>query len=472
MKNIVWPYVSNLDRNIYAIKNLPEEVAAVIFAKVSRSPKSFRENMAEVINDDLLGAEKASHFHQKWVLDYGHASVAELASVKLGVEKVSRLATAELELSNPYLSFIEYSQRYQMPKRGDWHNPFDLGTELHERFENTMHHIYDCFEKLVEKLTQYHLGKGLKERGARIKAFEDARYALPLATYSNLAVVGNGRALRNAVVQLLASDYAEVRQMAEEIAGEARTQLPTLIRYVAPDVGKMERRKIMRELMGDYRADPSFGRTRRTAILTSMDEDEALAAILTGFALDAGYDPVDFLNFMIHQAGNCDLVELYWKLMSTVGRHDEFPTALKRVPLHYGLVLSEACFHQLLRHRSLTVHAGRPGIRAGITIPPAIFDADLTNVLLQAVDAAENLYRWLEKQGRDERDLAVLNAHNRRIEVDTTLWGLLNLQRQRQFNKNAQWDIKALVTEMVNAAAEIYPNLIPKEERSNGQEGA
>ncbi|MDH5682312.1 MAG: FAD-dependent thymidylate synthase, partial [Spirochaetota bacterium] len=113
-------YVSNLDRDIYTVSNLPEEVIATVFAYVSRSPKSFRDNLLRVTE------EKAKEFHEKWVLNYGHASVAELATVHLGIEKVSRLFSALLERSNLYISPIEYSQRYQKPSRGDFHIPEEL----------------------------------------------------------------------------------------------------------------------------------------------------------------------------------------------------------------------------------------------------------------------------------------------------------------------------------------------------------
>ncbi|HSG30757.1 MAG TPA: hypothetical protein VLB82_04350, partial [Thermodesulfobacteriota bacterium] len=48
-------YVSNADKDIYTVSNIPEEVIAVIFAYVSRSPKSFRENIGTVILEEQHG---------------------------------------------------------------------------------------------------------------------------------------------------------------------------------------------------------------------------------------------------------------------------------------------------------------------------------------------------------------------------------------------------------------------------------
>ena len=95
-------YVSNLDRDIYTISNIPEEVVAVIFAYVSRSPKGFRENIDTVIREQEMGRDRAEKFHEKWVLNYGHASVAEHATVHIGVERVSRLFSSLLECANEF----------------------------------------------------------------------------------------------------------------------------------------------------------------------------------------------------------------------------------------------------------------------------------------------------------------------------------------------------------------------------------
>src|SRR3970040_1336856 len=81
------------DCQVYLLdpKNLSPETIAVTFAKTSRSPQSFREIAAE-LND-----EKSAEFHEKWVVGYGHASVAEHAVLHIAFENVSRLAIEAIE---------------------------------------------------------------------------------------------------------------------------------------------------------------------------------------------------------------------------------------------------------------------------------------------------------------------------------------------------------------------------------------
>src|ERR1700733_10073205 len=88
------PYVSSLTDDVFALTGLPEEVIAVLFAYYSRSRDDLRTNLARLLADQELGVleghapvkpdlalatEKARVFHEKWVVGYGHASVAEHA---------------------------------------------------------------------------------------------------------------------------------------------------------------------------------------------------------------------------------------------------------------------------------------------------------------------------------------------------------------------------------------------------------
>src|SRR5574337_702492 len=126
---ILRPYVTNVDRPIFGLKNLPEEVVAVLFAYYSRSRESLRRNLLKLIQekdldleerlqwaardqDELaLARQKAKEFHEKWVVGYGHASVAEHAMAHLAVEDVSILASKVIE-DTRLASYTEKSTRY------------------------------------------------------------------------------------------------------------------------------------------------------------------------------------------------------------------------------------------------------------------------------------------------------------------------------------------------------------------------
>lgn len=119
---ILAPYVTDVEKSIYALKNLPEVVVAVLFAYYSRNLlKLIQEKDIDlearlkqsVIKEEELqdATEKARQFHEKWVVGYDHSSVAEHAVIHLAVEDVSIIATKIIE-DMRLAAYTEKSTRY------------------------------------------------------------------------------------------------------------------------------------------------------------------------------------------------------------------------------------------------------------------------------------------------------------------------------------------------------------------------
>ncbi len=127
-------------RDIYLLspRSLSPETIAVAFAKTSRSPQSFREIAAE------LSDEKSAQFHEKWVVGYGHASVAEHAVLHIAFENVSRIAIESIE-GNRLASYTEKSTRYQKWGLDDFTIPPELnGHPLCDEYVETIQPRHDC----------------------------------------------------------------------------------------------------------------------------------------------------------------------------------------------------------------------------------------------------------------------------------------------------------------------------------------
>ena len=551
-------YVSNLDGNVYAIYNLPEEVVAVIFAYVSRSPRSFRENLLRLMEDpelDLLAglpaqpqpvsaasaeqvaaaaddedrgsalapsaaaadiagsvaiaAEKARKFHEKWVVGYGHASVAELAKAAVGIEGISRLASARLETANPWLSFIEYSQRYQMPPRGAYVVPPELEAAgdpaLLEDFHRVQDVTYDAYQQILHGLVEHldrvepaRAGETPRARRTRLErlAFEDARYALTLAVQTNLGMVGNGRALRDAIVRLLSDPYAETTRLAEAIRSEVTKVLPTLVRYAEPNPRiRAAEEGVARGVaaaLGRYRevravaSDPVVlldwtgrdGRASRDATsggdatgpraatgdvpgTTTPDEQAALDVVLSAWLTEFGSGGWPETDDVLARMTPAEKIALFARAVEALGPHDPPPDALKFVRYRVELTVSEANWHQLLRHsRRMHFAPQAPGIEHGVTVPPRVQEAGLAPVLMRAVDAAERLFLRLVRAGLPlAAHYVVTNAHRRRVQAEFDLWQLYHLITLRG-KPEAQWDIRQTVHQLARRVMMVHPNLV------------
>jgi thymidylate synthase ThyX len=481
------PFITNVKGNVYAITNLPEEFIAVLFAWVSRSSKSFKDHLRQAILEGYIPPtdrpsfgkldEKAKAFHEKWTVGYGHSSVAEHAVAHVGIEKVSRLASAELELSNEFYSITEYSQRYQRPKRGDWYNPFDtVGRELmyREAFEEFMHECYDVFEKLIDGVKD-HLHKqnvvGMmphhveaQEQGKKIGlsdlqieklAFEDARYALPLAMYTQLGMTANGRAWRDGIVKLYASDYEEVRKLADDLKTEISKVLPTLLKYADPS-GYQIRSK---QRMKNYFAAPfpSMGVSHTAQLLKFPNEAEAIDNIVA--QLYVKHQGLPFREALTRAVSlrNEGVLEIIQDLMFEIGPFDQAPDEFKHLDYQAELLISEANWHQLLRHnRKTNFTFSQPSPYHGITIPPRVKEAGLDHLL---IDLAYKSAKLFEKLDESVAPYVVLNAHRRRVLAHFDLWEAYHLINLRT-SEEAQWDIRQTFNDLYDQLMHVNPNLI------------
>ena len=141
----------DFSRRIYPLdtRELTEEQLAVVFAMTSRNPNAFDE-IAKIVNED-----KAADFHERWVLNYGHASVAEHAIIHMAVENVSRLACDTLE-DNRLASYTEKSSRYQVLDRGSYHTPLELDKHsLMEVYKQSCEYLFEAYDECINRLQDY-----------------------------------------------------------------------------------------------------------------------------------------------------------------------------------------------------------------------------------------------------------------------------------------------------------------------------
>ena len=471
-------YVSNIDRDIYTVSNIPEEVIAVIFAYVSRSPKGFRDNIMTVIQEEQHGQERASKFHEKWVLNYGHASVAEHAAVHVGIEKVSRLFSSLLELSNEYLSFTEYSQRYQKPQKGDFYIP----EELHEKktllneYIGLNNCLYDTYELINEKIFEYlknsvPVPEGMKEkphlRALEKIAFEDARYVLSLATYTNLGMTANARAIEDTLTKLISSKYTEARNRALEIKEEVRFSLPTLVKYA-------DENKYIKETNEDLDyISHSFNNTtpkkhdgNGVRLLdwsgknSSNPEEFVIIKMINGILFehsDHAYEDIERATYDKDLESNLIIIK---KAIDKLGNHDNPVNAFKLIDYEAEFIISEACWHQLLRHRKVNWIYKDPTVSNGITVPRNVEEAGSTELLFEATKKCENLYEEIMNENLPQvASYIVTNAHNRRVLGKFDLWELYHLINLRM-SEGAQWDIKNITGILADEVSKYHPNLV------------
>ncbi|MFC7443182.1 FAD-dependent thymidylate synthase [Laceyella putida] len=484
-------YVSNLDQNVYTIFNLPEEVIAVIFAYVSRSPLSFRDNLAKLLADDELAvneqsgglatsySEKAARFHEKWVVGYGHSSVAEHAVAHIGIEKISRLASAELELANSFNSFTEYSQRYQRPKRGEFYIPEELEQhpELKAKYLTLNDQAYDTYEALMQGLIHYLRqavpradGESDRAYQSRVEkiAFEDARYVLTLGTLTNLGMTGNGRALRDTLVSLLSSELAECHQLARDMEKEISKVIPTLLKYVRPNEYVLGARHKLNERFASLQPSGQAIAGPRARFTQMPEYHDALTALATHLLVSHAGLTYEAAQAKAEAQTLAELEQVAHDALADLRFFDNPLPELQHLHYHMELVISEANWHQLLRHnRRAHFSFGKPTISLGYTVPPHVAAAGLTDRYTALIQEAEALVRELSDWNPTIAAYAVTNAHHRQVTCTASLWELYHLINLRT-SAEAQWDIRDTFEQLHEQLQAAHPVLAQYAKRRMG----
>ena len=145
-----------------------------------------------------------------------------------------------------------------MPDFGADHGAAALFRESIEAFFAAYHEVA---EGMLESLkgsvaTPAEMKPESYERTLRARAFDVARYLLPLATNTSLGQIVNARTLETQVSRLLSSPYAEIRQLGEQLARRGHRS--------GMECPRRRARKLQQEIAA---LDPALGE-RAAALLT------------------------------------------------------------------------------------------------------------------------------------------------------------------------------------------------------------
>ena len=448
-------------RRIYPLssRDLTAEQIAVTFAMTSRRPEPFDEIALQV------SAERAADFNERWVVGYGHASVAEHAVIHLAVENISRLACDTLE-DNRLASYTEKSSRYQVMDADSFWVPAELATEpvLQETYLDACRGLFQAYSTLLDGVTAYlraQLPQRERERdGAyalrlRRLATDSCRAILPAATLTNAGVTANARTLEHAITKLMSSDLAEERDVGLEIRSQGREIAPTLVKYAGHNPYIAERRP-------EVTSGPLPPVTEDCITVSLVDYDrnaaEQLAAALLfrngGSYLDASRQAAAMTEperlGVIHAA------------VSQIGPHDSPPREFEMAGYTFEFTFDYGALREFRRHRLQTYLSQPLAVRNGYHIPPLIRDADLAEVFHEAVGVAEQANCDVMMFAPQVSQYLVTHSHRQRVLSRMNLrecYHLFNLRTSSQAHDSIRTPVTEAMRQAVTAQPELFRHL-------------
>ncbi len=445
------------NRQVYLLdpQQLTPEIIAVTFAKTSRSPESFRDIASE------LSTEKSAEFHEKWVVGYGHSSVAEHAVLHIAVENISRLAVECLE-SNRLASYTEKSTRYQKWDQESFYIPAEIKNEkLKKAYIDTNTLLFKTYQESLP-VVQNEIAKQNPrkeneseagwERRIRSLYVDVSRFLLPASSLANVGMTINARALEHAIRKMLSHPLDEVKKIGEEIKLVSKTNVPTLVKYadVVPYWVNTARNF---EIASNNVT--SFTDLSNWCHLVSYDvetEKRVIAGLLYRFSNS------DFLS-ILNYVNSCSTQELKTLVKQSVENIEKFdipPRELEYSYFTFDIMMDQGAFFEIKRHRMMTQTAQSLTTLLGYAVPKCISLAGFEKEYHLAMKKADETYRFIAEYQPDVASYVVPNAYNRRVLLHANLRSLDHLISLRSA-PNAHFSVRRIVHKMAEEIVKVSP---------------
>ncbi|NJC97736.1 MAG: FAD-dependent thymidylate synthase [Anaerolineae bacterium] len=403
------------ERDIYLLspRSLSPETIAVAFAKTSRSPESFRDIAAELSDD------KSAQFHEKWVVGYGHASVAEHAILHIAFENVSRLAIESIE-GNRLASYTEKSTRYQRWGPGDFTIPPELDDHpLRAEFVDTIRLLFKAYADSLDPVRTLIFERFPRrenekdeawDRRIRSKYVDVCRFLLPAAALANVGMTANARVIENTVRKMLSHELAEVREIGAKMKEVAKGETPTLVKYADAVPYLVETTKEFGEL---GTRELEIGNCEWCSLIDydRNGENKVLAAALYRFGQMPFVDALSYVESLDNEAR----VGLAESLLGRLGRYDVPLRELEYCTYTFDLVMDQGAYAEFKRHRMMTQTPQRLTTRLGYATPRLMAEAGFGSQYEAAMDAASEMYEKLYRFDPAVAQYVVPNGYNRRV---------------------------------------------------------
>jgi len=458
-------------REIYLLspRSLSPETIAVAFAKTSRSPESFRAIAAE------LSDEKSAQFHEKWVVGYGHASVAEHAVLHIAFENVSRLAIESIE-GNRLASYTEKSTRYQRWELADFTVPPELdGHPLCSEYMETLRFLFKTYADslgpvrnlIVERFPPRENEKEEAwDRRIRSRYVDVCRFILPAASLANVGMTANARVLENMIRKMLSHELLEVRQIGERVREVALGETPTLVKYAdaVPYLVETMRDFHHREHgdHGENKKENSVNSVRSVVNdswcnLIGYDKDgekKVLAAALYRFGEMSYADALTHVKSL----KKAEQIKVAEALLGRLGKYDIPLRELEYSSYTFDLLMDQGAYAEFKRHRMMTQTPQKLTTRLGYSIPRLITEAGFVSEYEEAMESATKMYEKLYEVNPGVAQYVVPNGFNRRVLAQFNLREAYAFCQLRSA-ANAHFSIRRIAQRVYEELARVHPLL-------------
>ena len=397
-----------MPQRVLTVSPMPPEKSAYALARYSRSPDSIRQSIEWVRTHD------SQKFLESFYFQYGHASIADLGHVALCFEGISELAATEVEDEQVWDGQAR-SSRYQDFSRSGFVTPpeFDAGqTGCYEKAATNLLAAYNRIhsamsEHLTEQLPRPDSMKAeVYKRNIAARAFDVARYLLFFGIPTGVGQVTSIRTLERQIRRLKASEYKELRSLADEIAeacsappscvwdenGRHEPVAPTLARHVDPDLHLQRSREDLRQWATQNLSSRQATACQEVDLSRPVDTMSDIVATLLYPVTRIPYRELYEMAASWNSAQRDEVIDLALRSRT---RRDELLRNFRGGLYVYDIVMDIGAYRDLHRHRRCQQFRQDYTTALGFDTPGAITQAGLgehySSVMLETLNAMNAL---------------------------------------------------------------------------------
>lgn len=455
-KVILEKYVTNLQSNVFALRNLPEVIKGALFSRYSRSSLGLRTLLLKdfITNDEtafqtivgekpgqslgieeqLVAIKKAQSFYDRILDGYGDDSIGELGGAHLAIENISMIAAKAVEDCRIGGSPLEKSTRYiyfDQKRNGEFlffREPILMTSAFRDLYVNACNRLFEVYGELILQLTEVmermcprepDVSKIAYTTALRAKVLDCLRGLLPASTLTNMGLFANGRFYEGWLQKFSCENLTELQDIGRKGYQELSKIIPSFVRRSEPTHRHCQsfnhfKERMQTEMRGIVRTHASALPASTGPLVKLIDFDRD-APTKVAAALLFSHSNASLQDIQAHVLSlPAEEIEriLDAGAQGRENRRHKSPRALEHASFTFEMVADFGIYRDLQRHRMLTQERQLLTCDLGYFMPEEIKGTEMEKSYRQAMDQAKEVYDRIAKELPEEAQYVVPMAYN------------------------------------------------------------
>lgn len=499
---ILQHFVTNIESNIFVLRNLPEVIKGALFSRYSRSSLGLRSLLlkefilneetafqsiaglsgGEKVADQVAAIHKAQNFYDRILDGYGDDSIGELGGAHLAIENVSMIAAKAIEDCRIGGSPLEKSTRYiyfDQKVNGEYlfyKEPVLMTSAYRDLYVETCNMLFDTYSKLIPPLTDWmeekfpkeeHTSKVAYGAALRAKVLDCLRGLLPSSALTNMGIFGNGRFFEGVIRKLNVNNLVELQDIGRDCYNELSKVIPSFVRRA--DLNHKNQKDFSRfyeamheEIRVVTKQHANFPSQPAKAGVKLIDfNPEDVKKVAAALLYSNSHHRLSELRDHCSKLSTEEIARIIDSACNTrENRRHKSPRAIENASFTFEIVSDFGCYRDLHRHRMLTQERQLLTCNYGYFIPPEIEGTEMEDSYKEAMEHAQKAYETMADELPEEAQYVVPMAFNLPWYFNVNLRALQWLCELRS-SPAGHPNYRYIVQEMAKQVCEAIPAFEP-----------